>query len=117
MRVTPGTARSITTVDQKEHDPLDTRAQEQQAAEESDKQRLRQLQSEADFKWFMSDERGRRFMWGLLGSTGVFRNAFTGGNETFFRCGEQNIGHQLLARIHELCPERYHAMVKEQKDQ
>lgn len=98
-----------------EHDPLDTRAQEQAQASEAERKRLRQVQSDADFRWLMAQKPGRRFVWDLLGTTGMFRNAFTGDSRTFFRCGEQNIGQQLMARIHELCPERYNEMVKEQQ--
>lgn len=68
-----------------------------------------------DFKTFMSDARGRRVMWRVLSMTGIFRNAFVMGDAhaTAFRCGEQNIGHQLLGEITTLCPERYHEMVGE----
>ena len=61
--------------------------------------------------WIMRDERGQRFVWRLLGMTGVFRNPFTGNSETFFRCGEQNIGQQLMSEIHTLCPEKYIDMI------
>lgn len=56
-------------------------------------------------------------MWRWLEKTGLFRNPFVPGGHglTEFKCGEQNIGQQLLAEIHELCPEKYHEMVKEQQ--
>lgn len=98
-----------------ETDPLDIRTQEQAQADQAERERLKRLQSDEDFRWLMAQEPGRRFMWELLGTTGVFRNAFTGDSRTYFRCGEQNIGQQLMARIHEVCPERYQTMVKEQK--
>lgn len=47
----------------------------------------------------MSDPRGRRFIWRLLGITGIFRSSFTGNSETFFREGERNVGLKLLTEV------------------
>jgi len=98
-----------------EHDPLDERAQEAAKSEQDKARRLRQQIDEDDFNWLMSDKRGRRFVWRqVLEVTGVFRNPFTGEDaRTNFRCGEMNVGQHLLAKIHQLCPEKYHLMVKE----
>lgn len=97
-----------------EHDPLDTAGNEAAEKQQAERQRDQQLETEEDLRWLMGDERGRRFMWRLLGMTKVFRNAFTGDSRTFFQCGEQNIGHQLMGQLHSVCPGQYHRMVKEQ---
>ena len=68
-----------------------------------------------DFKWLMDDKRGRRIMWRLLERTGVFRSSFTGNSETFFLEGQRNVGLMLMAQIHDACPEKYTAMLEEQK--
>lgn len=47
----------------------------------------------------MSDPRGRRFVWWLLGIAGIFRSSFTGNSETFFREGERNVGLRLLTEV------------------
>lgn len=53
-------------------------------------------------------------MWRLLGMTGLYRNPhIPGTDDALFRCGEQNIGQQLNAEIHLLCPDQYNVMVKE----
>lgn len=100
----------------RDFDPLDVRAQEAAESQADDAKRLQQQIDADDFLWLMSDKRGRRLMWRqLLEPTGVFRNPFTGNSETYFRCGEMNVGQRLMAKIHELCPEQYHLMVKEQQ--
>lgn len=68
-----------------------------------------------DLRWMMSDKRGRRVMWRLLETTGVYRSSFTGNSETFFREGQRNVGLKLLADIHENCPDAFVTMLKEHK--
>jgi hypothetical protein len=97
-------------------DPLDIRAQEKAAADREEKQRLLSDLEANDFKWLMSDKRGRRIVHGLLEKTGVYRSSFTGNSETFFREGARNVGLMLMAHIHENCPEKYTLMVQEQKN-
>lgn len=74
--------------------------------------RARQVQVD-DFLWLMSDKRGRRIMWRLLGETRVFQSSFTGNSQTFFNEGTRNVGLKLLGEINELCPDRYVSMLKE----
>lgn len=69
----------------------------------------------ADFKWLMSDKRGRRIVWRLLEQTGVFRSSFTGNSETFFREGARNVGLKVLADLHEHAPEAYVLLLEEHK--
>ncbi len=97
-------------------DPLDTKAQERVNAARIERERLTSEQEIADFKWLMSDKRGRRFLMALLDSTGCFRNPFTGNSETFFRCGEQNVGQRYLAMINDHCPDKYNLMITEQRE-
>jgi hypothetical protein len=80
--------------------------------------RLYREQEVSDFKWLMAHKQGRRVMWRLLGMTGLFRNPYIAGDDsgTHFRCGEQNVGQQLMAEIHGLCPEHYHTMTKEYQE-
>lgn len=70
-----------------------------------------------DFKFVMEDKRGRRFVWRLLSGSGVFRSSFSGDNNTTnFREGARNEGLKLMGLIHEACPEKYHLMLKEQRE-
>jgi len=71
-----------------------------------------------DFKWLMSDKRGRRIVYRLLADTGVFRNPFVPGQTDLsdYNCGVMSIGQKFFADINEFCPERYETMITEQKD-
>lgn len=68
-------------------------------ADASRRERDRAKRDTADLRWIMSDPRGRRFIWRLLGITGIFRSSFTGNSETFFREGERNVGLKLLTEV------------------
>ena len=68
-------------------------------ADASRRERDRAKRDTADLRWIMSDPRGRRFIWRLLGITGIFRSSFTGNSETFFREGERNVGLKLLTDV------------------
>jgi hypothetical protein len=99
----------------KQRDPLDLAGQERDRDDKQRKGKVERDEEAADFKWLMSDARGRRFMWRLLGLTGLYRNPFTGNSETFFRCGSMSIGQNLLAQITELAPEAYLKMIEEHR--
>lgn len=97
-------------------DPTDVKTHEKAAQELQERDRLTQRRDADDFKWLMSDPRGRRIVWGLLVLTGVYRSSFTGNSETFFREGERNVGLKLVDKIHTNCPEKYSTMTKEAND-
>jgi hypothetical protein len=97
----------------KSYDPTDLQGQEK-VAELSAQLRKNERDDEIDaFKWLMNDARGRKFVWRLLDKAGVYRSSFTGNSETFFREGARNLGLMVIAEIHELCPEAYFLMLKE----
>lgn len=97
-------------------DPTDIRAQERAKADREEKQRLTSHQETEDFRWLMSDKRGRRVVWNLLERTGLYRSSFTGNSETFFREGARNVGLAYMALINEHCPDKYNLMVTEQRE-
>lgn len=101
-----------------ERDPLDTGAETAAKAKADEAERFRKRAQADDFRWLMTHKQGRRLMWELLASTGVFRNPYVVGDQsmTDFRCGEMNIGQRYFARIHEMCPEKYQLMVQEQNN-
>ncbi|MDN6861933.1 MULTISPECIES: hypothetical protein [Pseudomonas] len=77
-----------------------------------------QLQAIADFKWLMSDHRGRRFMWRTLGDCRLFEpsigptDAITNYNE-----GQRNVGLLLLSQVNDLTPSLYAVMAAENAPQ
>lgn len=97
-------------------DPLDLRGQERAKEELDERKKLATEQEKEDFKWLMGSKRGRRITWRLLERTGVYRSSFTGNSETFFREGQRNVGLMLMAQIHEVCPDQYAVMLKEQQN-
>lgn len=98
-----------------EHDPTDIVGQEKARATQHTLDNAQASVEAADFKWVMSNPRGRRFIWRLLSLAGVFRSSFTGSSETFFREGERNMGLRVLAMIHEHTPGAYSEMLEEQR--
>jgi hypothetical protein len=94
-------------------DPTDIQAQARAKEDVTERAKLAAVDAGNDFKWLMSNKRGRRIIWRLLEKTGVFRTSFTGDNATFFNEGQRNIGLMLISDIHEYCPEMYLTMLKE----
>ncbi len=99
-----------------DHDPTDIRGEEREQASQRRRVKLAENLRADDFKWIMSNKRGRRIVWHLLDLAGVYRSSFTGNSETFFREGQRNIGLQILALIHAHTPELYYVMHNEQSD-
>jgi hypothetical protein len=99
----------------KQRDPLDLAGQERDREAKSLKGKVERDEEAADFKWLMSDARGRRFMWRLLGITGLYRSSFTGNSTTFYNEGMRNVGLMLIADVNDLTPEAYLKMIEEQR--
>ncbi len=88
----------------------ETRELHKQIAEENHRQEA------DDFKWLMSDARGRRFVWRLIAITGVFRCPYAGEDSaTNFQSGQQSIGQTILADVMEHTPEKFDTMITEKK--
>lgn len=97
-------------------DPTDIRRQEEEAERDARQASIQRAQEVEDFKHVVGSVEGRRFLWRLLEKTGVYRSSFTGSSETFFREGQRNVGLFLIGEIHEICPEVYTTMLKEQRN-
>lgn len=98
-----------------EIDPFDIDAQQAQRESAELKARLADQLAIDDFKWLMSNKRGRRFVWRLLERTGVFRTSFTGTSATYFNEGQRNVGLMLIAQVNDCCPDAYAQMLQESK--
>lgn len=98
-----------------ERDPTDLDALDELQEQRELEERKRRHREVEDFKWLMAHAQGRRFVWRLLELAGVFRTSFTGNSETFFREGMRNMGLVVLAEVHELVPEAFVKMLKENK--
>lgn len=63
----------------------------------------------------MASKAGRAWMYWLLAEMSPMRNAFTGNSQTFFNCGLQLVGQQLLAELLEHHLDAYVTMCKEHR--
>ncbi|PHR17877.1 MAG: hypothetical protein COA41_11305 [Sphingopyxis sp.] len=73
-----------------------------------EREELAQRTSDDDFLWLMSEPRGRRFLWQLIGLCNVFKPVFnTHGGIMNFNEGRRDVGLFLLGRINTLCPHLY----------
>lgn len=79
-----------------------------------DAERVRQQEAD-DLAWLMSDKRGRRFMYRLLGDCRLYETSFEAENThlTAWREGVRNIGLLLVAQLSRDCPDRMSEMFKE----
>ncbi|CAB4133163.1 hypothetical protein UFOVP140_47 [uncultured Caudovirales phage] len=99
-----------------QYDPIDLRAQERSKATSEAAAKLAQVNEAEDFKWLMSNKRGRRIVWRWLEKSGAFRQSFNhSGSITAFNEGARTIGLMLIAQINEFCPEQYLTMLQEQR--
>lgn len=80
---------------------------------EKTQEQLDREQYEADIKKLMSEHYGRRIMWSIIASTGMYRASFTGNSSTFFREGERNVGIRLTRDLQHLAPKEYMRMWQE----
>ena len=93
----------------KDYDPLSGEISTDLSKEQKNK-RAKEIE---DLRFVLNDQRGRRVINRLLDKTGVYRNPFTGNSETYFRCGEMNIGQFIVAEVQAVSPESYTNLLKE----
>lgn len=76
------------------------------------------LEIEAEYTALLNSPRGRKFLYYLLGITGIGKNPFTANALTMsFTCGELNIGQRILADILSTQPEGWLLMQREANDE
>lgn len=100
-----------------DNDPTDLVEQQKRERAESDLETIRAFHEADDFKWIMSDEKGRRFIWAILERSGLFTQAFDGTAEgTIFADGVKNEGRLIMGLIFAHCPEAFAKMILEQEN-
>jgi hypothetical protein len=69
---------------------------------------------DADFRWLMTDPRGRRLVWHWLGAARIYESSMGPSPEaTAFNEGRRNAGLVLLADVNRICPADYATMMVE----
>jgi hypothetical protein len=96
-------------------EPIVNSADENQVKTRKSKDELKRSQELNDLKSILDKDFGRRYIWRLLETCGVYRSSFTGNSTTFFNEGERNIGLKILAEIGEADPDAISKMMKESK--
>lgn len=80
------------------------------------KEKIQADKQHNDIKFILATEQGRRFLWELLASCGVYtQSAADSGSWTYFREGKRSIGLQVLTQITDADPDSYLKMIKESK--
>lgn len=93
--------------------PLDLGNPEHVAkARTSAKQRQREL--DEALKFIMASSLGRAWMWEHISACGPFQTPFgPDPHLSYFAGGRQNVGLELIAQIHRVCPSQYAVMQQE----
>lgn len=95
--------------------PFELAEQEAATRETSTRARNAAYLASEDMKWLMGSKRGRRIAFRLLEHTGMYRSSYSDkALLTAFNEGQRNVGLVLMAQIHEVAPESYTLMMKEQ---
>lgn len=94
---------------------IDNADNQKQVSSNKLKEKLKQELADADLKYLLSTDQGRRFLWSTLEMCGVYKSSFTGSSQTFFLEGQRNIGLKLLADIMRVDPESYIKMYKQSR--
>lgn len=88
-------------------------ADEEQLKGAAKKEKISRKRALDDLKWVLSERRGRRFFRELIEECGVFRQSYTGNNDTVFNEGKRRIGLKLWGDLSEASPEIYALMMQE----
>lgn len=81
--------------------------------------KMRARRDAEDLGDVMSTLGGRRWMWSLLESCGVYQISYREGDQpthTAFREGGRNVGNRTMASLMGTCPEGYALMCKEKNE-
>ena len=89
-------------------------AADEDALRDSATREMDRLRQEAnDLRDVMARPEGRRVMWRVLVSAGIYSDGFTGDNRTFFNEGRRSIGLQLMAELEAAAKQHFIDMWKE----
>lgn len=108
--------RWILTTVMGDHDPYDLPEVEADADLQRAADRFAEESDDQAFEWLMKGPKGRRFIFGLLGRTGVFGSSFSTNAMTMAHNeGQRSVGCWLLGEIKRLCPRDYAQMMQENR--
>lgn len=89
-------------------EPFDIGAVKARDTQRSDKQRAERERDDNDIRFVMADARGRRFVWGLLATAGIYRSSFATDPLVMAHAeGKRDTGLRLLDRLLRVTPGDY----------
>lgn len=95
-------------------DTLDLVGQEAERAEQERREAHLAQQRKLDMAYVMGTVGGRRFIWELVCTCGLWAPSFTGNDaSTDFREGQRNVALQLWARVQLECRDLFRKMIEE----
>lgn len=98
-------------------DPTDLDAAAERDEQEQNLDAIHKFREQDDFKWIMSDERGRRFVWGILERSGLFSLPYDGTGEGAIRAIETtNEARLLMGLIFAYDPGAFGRMILEREN-
>ena len=78
-------------------------------------ERRRDARLRAALKVVMGSPEGRLVMWELLRTCGVYSSVWEASAKIHYNAGRQDVGHELLADLHDVAPELYLTMEREMR--
>lgn len=106
-------SETLFTVPAMAYDPFDLETQQGEAEEASVESERAGREAAKDLKDVMSTASGRRVIWSVIDTCGLFRAAYTGGDGTIFNEGMRNVALKLVAQLRAACPSEYLTMLEE----
>lgn len=89
-------------------DPFDIDATNARDTQRSDASRAERERADNELRFVMGDARGRRFVWGLLASAGIYRSSFATDPLVMAHAeGKRDTGLRLLDRLLRVTPGDY----------
>ena len=97
------------------NDPLALDETESALADQARRQKSEAKEQEVDWRWQMKTRQGRRIIYRLLASAGVWRSSFdSDALRMAFNEGRRHEGLGVLHLLMQHCPDHYDLMIKEQ---
>lgn len=96
---------------------MDNVADLTQVENKKKKDKLVEYTEATDFKFLVSTDQGRRFIWRYLSFAGVFEQTANphSGSMTYFNEGRRSVGLKLFAELNNFAPDALHKMIMENK--
>lgn len=66
-----------------------------------------------DLIWLMGDARGRRYVYRIIESSGLYKSSYATDNQTYFNEGQRMVALRIISELKAITPENYIVMLQE----